>query len=166
MTYNGTANINENSSNYKEKVYKYGDMDLISGYNMQEGYYIGIKIDSKQNLNISYSADEHNEDPLYSQNKKIEKVDSNILMVFPANSNSGLTWLYYVKDNGKLYYIELRDLYEGNKNIVEIKNIKNVTNIISSSFGAINPISEPIFVDIEGNLYRIGENNSAIKLNK
>lgn len=98
---------------------------------------------------------------------KTFNVDNNVLQFFVTEiGNGGFHCVYYIKENGKIYESQVEALLSRSEKPIEIKNLKNIVGIISSGFGFLSGWQEAIFIDIEGNLFRIDENNNAIKLNK
>ena len=169
VVYNNGENISDDEATKLEKndgVYKYGSMEYACDSYGQEGYSVCAYLEDNS-LSIRYEKYEEaegNTDPNKVVNKN--KIDSNVLKYFvTTRGNNGYVEVYYIKNDGKLYVLNTDKLLQGTKEINEIKKVKNIIDVRSSSFGFFSGWEEAILEDIEGNLFRIDENFNAIKLN-
>ena len=139
------------------ETYNYGSNNICDTYS-QEGYRVCAHLDNNKMLEIIFY---ENDGSVVKKNN----IDSKIVSIYSSTTgNNGSINIYYVKEDGKLYYIETSALHENNIEIKTIDNLKNIINIIPSGFGFKSGWQEPIFVDIEGNLFRT-EDGKAIELN-
>ena len=80
-------------------------------------------------------------------------LDTNVLNMFVSNSgNGGYKTLYYIKEDGKIYYIRITpqaEIVKQDSNVKENK-CKNITNIINIA----NMVSNStLFIDVDGKIY-------------
>ena len=152
--------LKENRAKQKEKDKQSGltiNGDTHSA-NLEEIGNYDIKLDYNGTLSVTYG------------NKNYKKynttIDTNVLlykMVYAGNG--GFKWLYYVKDDGKLYSADVEygpysenkkaesKVKEGYQDIILISN-ENITENVN---GNVTGFKDAVFVDINGKVYYLSE---------
>ena len=149
-------NINtlyDNSNNYSREEF--------SGYEQQSGYYINVNLTNNGTITVKYAEDE-----VFNTNvEEIKNVDNNVLQLFsPVNSKWNFFSIYYLKNDLKVYKLDLSSLEEKNIEIKEVNGLDNIIGAIPTKVDGPSYMYEEIFIDIEGNLFKL-ENNKVIKVN-
>lgn len=162
-TYNDMSDsISEEEYQLNEEPYEYGSRTPACIYNDIENYESCAYLNNDNKLNIIFYEIEDSTDYVEKDKKYI---DSNVLQIFIVeDGNAGMHYVYYIKENGKMYVSPIESLLDSNINPKEVSGLKNIVNVIPSDFGFISGWSKPIFVDIEGNLFR--DDGKVIKLNQ
>ena len=96
------------------------------------------------------------------------KLSDNVLNYFIVSTGQyGYKNLYYITTTGKLYEVDHEmqiDEAVDNLNKKEL-NLKNIVNVIGVNAGLLSSSGDVAFIDIDGNLFTIGENDKIEQLN-
>lgn len=83
------------------------------------------------------------------------EVSNKVLEMFLVDTgNGGYKNLYFIKEDGTLNYFCADCVTDGNFDIKKSEH-KNIVNVMNSSFGVTTSgANSPVFIDIEGNVYK------------
>lgn len=125
---------------------------IVESYCVEKSY--KVNLDNNSQLSIEYYDNE--------LNTKYQKIADNILSFFVIETgNGGCNTLYFINTDGTVGQANVETFLANNDGTGEItinKNIKNLKNIVYIT-SAINnatasATSNPIFIDINGNMYK------------
>ncbi len=136
---------------------KYYSQQSYCGSTADSGIEYCISLDNKI-LNLKLSNNE----------ESTVKLSDNVLNYFIVNVGQvGYKNLYYITTTGKIYEVDHEmqiDEAVDNLNKKEL-NLKNIVNVIGVNAGLLSSSGDVAFIDIDGNLFTIGENNKIEQLN-
>ena len=136
---------------------KYYSQQSYCGSTADSGIEYCISLDNKI-LNLKLSNNE----------ESTIKLSDNVLNYFIVSTGQyGYKNLYYITTTGKLYEVDHEmqiDEAVDNLNKKEL-NLKNIVNVIGVNAGLLSSSGDVAFIDIDGNLFTIGENNKIEQLN-
>ncbi len=101
-----------------------------------------------------------NKDGILMVNRK--EIDKDVLLYrVAAYGNGGYKGLYYIKENGKVYFANIEEALINNKTaqINELKNLEKIVNIIPASHidNSGGGAQQPVFIDIDGHIQEYNE---------
>ncbi len=136
---------------------KYYSQQSYCGSTADSGIEYCISLDNKI-LNLKLSNNE----------ESTVKLSDNVLNYFIVNVGQvGYKNLYYITTTGKIYEVDHEmqiDEAVDNLNKKEL-NLKNIVNVIGVNAGLLSSSGDVAFIDIDGNLFTIGENDKIEQLN-
>ena len=136
---------------------KYYSQQSYCGSTADSGIEYCISLDNKI-LNLKLSNNE----------ESTIKLSDNVLNYFIVSTGQyGYKNLYYITTTGKLYEVDHEmqiDEAVDNLNKKEL-NLKNIVNVIGVNAGLLSSSGDVAFIDIDGNLFTIGENDKIEQLN-
>ncbi len=136
---------------------KYYSQQSYCGSTADSGIEYCISLDNKI-LNLKLSNNE----------ESTVKLSDNVLNYFIVSTGQyGYKNLYYITTTGKLYEVDHEmqiDEAVDNLNKKEL-NLKNIVNVIGVNAGLLSSSGDVAFIDIDGNLFTIGENDKIEQLN-
>ena len=136
---------------------KYYSQQSYCGSTADSGIEYCISLDNKI-LNLKLSNNE----------ESTVKLSDNVLNYFIVNVGQvGYKNLYYITTTGKIYEVDHEmQIDEGVDNLNKKElNLKNIVNVIGVNAGLLSSSGDVAFIDIDGNLFTIGENDKIEQLN-
>ena len=136
---------------------KYYSQQSYCGSTADSGIEYCISLDNKI-LNLKLSNNE----------ESTVKLSDNVLNYFIVSIGQyGYKNLYYITTTGKIYEVNHEmQIDEGVDNLSKKElNLKNIVNVIGVNAGLLSSSGDVAFIDIDGNLFTIGENDKIEQLN-
>ena len=136
---------------------KYYSQQSYCGSTADSGIEYCISLDNKI-LNLKLSNNE----------ESTVKLSDNVLNYFIVSIGQyGYKSLYYITTAGKIYEVNHEmQIDEGVDNLNKKElNLKNIVNVIGVNAGLLSSSGDVAFIDIDGNLFTIGENDKIEQLN-
>lgn len=182
------TSLTDEVSSIKESVYDFYSADkryeqYITTYSQR----LKNVLEGKSEIRISLSGDRQYELPgissvyLNSQNEAYVSIEKNsnlyetygenfhignkIANIYVAQSgNGGYSYIYLIKFDGTVDCINGIEVEKGNLEVTTVDGLKNIVNVIECSMSSDNQSGskEPIFIDIEGNIYRITDHGAQL----